>query len=253
MEAEVTAFLESFAVEAGAIATSLFRSSISVETKGDGTPVTIADRRIEELFRRAVERRFPGHGILGEEFGASASNGRYSWVVDPIDGTKSFAAGLLDWGIMVAFCIDNEPVIGLVAQPVLHEVMIGTPSGTRLNGKPVCVNEPASLSDAVLLLTSFTEYPQGAPRKQFDRLTRAVHITRDFGNCYQYLMVAAGWAHIALDPAMKPWDIKALIPIIRGAGGVITDYAGGDPNRGNSIIAAAPRTHAEVLGYLAGA
>lgn len=246
-------FAAELAEASGRAIAGMFRHpDLAVESKADASPVTAADRYAETLLRDRISERFPDHGIVGEEFGARNEDAEYVWVLDPIDGTISFVAGVPLFGTLIGLLCDGEPILGVIHQPVTRELVIGTTSGTTFNGKPVRVREDRSLSEATLLTTD----PGAVGRHQdlagFEALWSRTALYRGWGDCYGYLMVASGRADIMLDPAMHPWDIAALVPVIRGAGGVITTWRGDDPIGGSSTVAAAPGLHREVLDILNG-
>ena len=246
---------ESFAVElaeaAGRIIRPLFGDpNLKVDTKSDETPVTAADRDAELRIREMIRARYPDHGIRGEEFGTENSDAAYTWIIDPIDGTKSFITGCPLFGTLVALVHRGQPVVGLIHQPIINQVCLGNGNDTTLNGKPVRVRETDTLAAATLLLTDFVGVGDHQDRTGYDRLVSKVALARTWGDCYGYLLVASGFADIMLDPTLKDWDILALIPVIRGAGGIITDWQGQDPVKGTSIVAASPGLHAEVIRIL---
>ncbi|MBI5731012.1 MAG: histidinol-phosphatase, partial [Ignavibacteriales bacterium] len=220
--------------------------------KPDQSPVTIADKKAEEFMREAIMKKFPNHGILGEEFGEHNPNAGYKWVLDPIDGTKSFICGTVTFGTLIALTKNGKPILGVINQPILNEFLIGDNYKTELNGKRVNVRECNNLSDAVLLTTDQLNIEKYQNIKNFDNLVHKVKLYRQWGDCYGYYLVATGYADIMIDPIMNPWDLMALIPIIRGAGGTITDYYGNDPLNGNSIVATGGKIHDEVIELLNG-
>lgn len=224
--------------------------SVSVESKADASPVTIADREAETLLREMIQKRFPDHGIVGEEFGNVNADAEWVWSLDPIDGTKSFMSAVPLFGTLIALLHRGQPVLGAIHQPILRQLMIGDGALTTLNGAPVRVRGERTLIDATLLTSDplfLAKYQNGAACEQ---LARTVKLYRTWGDCYGYLLLASGWADIMIDPIMNPWDIAALIPIVRGAGGVITDWQGGDPVKASAIVAAAPELHASVIAML---
>lgn len=246
---------ESFAVElaeaAGEIIRPLFADpSLAVDTKSDATPVTAADRNAEERIREMIAARYPDHGIMGEEFGVERADAEYSWIIDPIDGTKSFITGCPLFGTLIALLRNGQPQIGLIHQPILNQTCLGNGSRTLMNGRTVRVRDTADLSAVTLLLTSFTSVGQAQDQAGFDRLVSQVALARTWGDCYGYLLVASGFADIMLDPIVNDWDKLALIPVIRGAGGIITDWQGKDPVAGSSIVAASSALHSEVIHLL---
>jgi histidinol phosphatase-like enzyme (inositol monophosphatase family) len=226
--------------------------ALEVELKADQTPVTMADRGAEKLMREMIHAKFPGHGIIGEEFGSENEEAEFVWVLDPVDGTKAFASASPLFGTLIALQHRGQPVLGAINQPVLHQLVIGDGRTTTLNDRPVRVRECARIEDATLLtgdLFSPGEYQDGPA---FDGLLRRVKMARTWGDCYGYLLVATGWADAMLDPVMKPWDIQALVPVIRGAGGIVTDWQGRDPVKGDSLVAAGPAIHAQIIAALNG-
>jgi myo-inositol-1(or 4)-monophosphatase len=225
---------------------------VEVETKADASPVTIADKGAEELMRRLILERFPQHGIIGEEQGNERADAEWVWVLDPIDGTKSFMSACPLFGTLIALMHRGQPVLGAIHQPILRQLMIGDGHSTTLNGQPVRIRQRTTLAEATLLTSdplNLARYQDGAA---CERLVNQVRLYRTWGDCYGYLLLASGWADVMLDPIMNPWDIAALIPVIRGAGGVITDWRGGDPVRADSIVAAGPELHGQVLKVLNG-
>jgi myo-inositol-1(or 4)-monophosphatase len=245
------AFVGELAEESGALIRKYFRSpGLVVDVKGDQTPVTDADRGAEDLLRKRILARFPDHGILAEEFGSERTEAEYVWVLDPIDGTKSFVSGVPLFGTLIGLLHRGEPILGAIHQPIVRELCLGDNTTTTLNGAPVRVRSTARLADAIVLtsdVTSAAQYQDGAA---WDRLVSKVRWVRTWGDCYGYLLVATGHADVMADPIMAPWDLLPLVPVIRGAGGVITDWHGGDVVRGHSSIAANPTLHPEVLACL---
>lgn len=249
---ELKQFCRLLADESGAVIKKYFRNELQVETKSDATPVTIADKQAEELMRGMIMKNFPGHGILGEEFGDYKPDAEYKWVLDPIDGTKSFVCGAVTFGTLIALLKNGRPVLGVINQPVLGEFLIGDNFSSELNGKKVKVRECKDLRDAVLLTTDHINIEKYQNAGGFEKLIREVKLYRNWGDCYGYYLLATGYADIMIDPVMSPWDMLALIPIVNGAGGKITDYQGDDAVSGKSIVAAAPEIHDTVISILNG-
>ena len=224
---------------------------LSIETKSDKTPVTEADRGAEELMRRMISARYPDHGILGEELGAHRADAEFVWVLDPIDGTRSFASGCPLFGTLIALLHHKQPVLGAIHQPVLHQLLIGDGNNTTLNERTVRCRKTTRIEDATFLYTdphSPARYQNGSA---FDGVLQKAKLVRTWGDCYGYLLVAGGWADAMCDPIMNPWDIAALVPVVRGAGGVITDWQGRDVVNGRSTVAAAtPELHAALIAAL---
>ncbi len=249
-ETELKEFILMLAIESGKIIRSYFRNEISIEFKADSSPVTIADKKAEEIMREMIMKNYPEHGIIGEEFGIHNPDAEYQWVLDPIDGTKSFVCGTVTFGTLIALMKNGEPVLGAINQPILSEFLLGDNSTAMLNGSFVNVRPCDTLADAVLLTTDHRNIAKYQNAEKFDKLISSVELYRNWGDCYGYYLLATGYADIMIDPIMSQWDLMALIPIIRGAGGIITDYQGNDPVKGKSIIAASPGIHGEVIKIL---
>lgn len=248
--AELDSFLKLLALESSGIIKKYFRTSLAVESKSDFSPVTIADRIAEERMRNLIQKEFPSHGIIGEEFGEENTNSEYIWVLDPIDGTKSFISGALSFGTLVALLKNGNPIIGVINHPILNEFLVGDGNNSFLNDKQVKMRDCKNLSDATLLTTDHLNIGRYQNKNGFDNLINAVKLYRNWGDCYGYYLLSTGFADVMIDPIMNVWDSMALIPIVKGAGGIITDYQGGDPVRGNSIVAANKNLHSLVIKYL---
>lgn len=227
------------------------QAGLAVETKADHSPVTAADRGAEALMRSRIAKKFPGHGVIGEEYGTENGDAEFVWVLDPIDGTKSFITGVPLWGTLIALLRRGQPVLGCIHQPILRQLMLGDGKSTTLNGRPVRCRSTARVEDATLLYSDPHHPAKYQNGPAFDALARRAKLVRTWGDCYGYLLIANGQADVMADPIMNPWDIAALVPVIRGAGGVITDWRGGEAYPAESTVAAAtPALHAEVLAAL---
>jgi myo-inositol-1(or 4)-monophosphatase len=246
-------FMAELAAESGSFIRPLYgQGTLAVESKADESPVTAADRGAEQLMRKLIAKRYPDHGIIGEEFGSERPDAEFVWVLDPIDGTKSFISGVPLWGTLIGFLHQGQPVLGCIHQPVLGQLVVGDGQTTTLNGRQTRVRPGKTLAEATLLTsdtTNLAKYQNGAA---CDRLVSSVKLYRTWGDCYGYMLLATGLADVVLDPIMNPWDIAALVPVIRGAGGIITDWKGSSPYPADSTIAAAPELHAEVIRVLNG-
>lgn len=246
------AFIRELATESGRFILPHYGDSdLMIETKGDASPVTAADRGAEELMRKRILSRFPDHGIIGEEFGTDRPDAEWVWVLDPIDGTKSFITAVPLWGTLIALLHNGQPVLGCIHQPVLGQLMIGDNHVTTLNERPVRCRDTRKIEQATVLTSdhlNLARYQNGAAS---DRMLTRARLTRTWGDCYGYLLLASGHADVCLDPIMNPWDIAALVPVIRGADGVISDWQGGQPYpAAHTIAAATPELHTAVVGAL---
>jgi len=204
-----------------------FNTVLSVETKGDGSPVTIADREAEEAARAWIAAHFPEDGIVGEEFGTTEGTSGRQWYLDPIDGTKSFVRGVPLWGSLVAVTKGEEVLAGAACFPAMNELIAAAVGkGCWWNGVRAHVSETATLAGAAVLITDERAFRRSEQRDGWRTLTGEAAISRTWGDCYGYLLVATGRAEVMVDPVINPWDIACFLPIIEEAGGVLTDLAG---------------------------
>lgn len=225
--------------------------STAVEFKEDESPVTAADRGAEKIMRAMITGRFPDHGIIGEEFGSENADAEWVWVLDPIDGTKSFITGVPLWTTLIGLLHHGQPVLGAINQPTLGQLAVGDNATTTLNGLPIRCRATTQLSEATLVTSDHRNLAHHQPDSNTDALIDACRLYRTWADGYGYLMLAAGFVDIAMDPIVNPWDIAALVPVVRGAGGTITDWHGGAPYPAESTIAAAtPELHQSVLATL---
>jgi inositol-phosphate phosphatase/L-galactose 1-phosphate phosphatase/histidinol-phosphatase len=212
--------------QAGAIVRRYFRKPLAIEQKADLSPVTQADREAEQAMRGMIESAFPDHGIFGEEFGRVRAESDFTWVLDPIDGTKSFIAGLPLFGILIALCFKGKPVLGIIDQPVSRERWVGIAGeATIFNGKAVHTRTGTGLAEATLYATSPDMF-EGEAAAGFGRLRNAVKLTRYGADCYAYGLLACGFIDLVVESALKPYDFSALAPVVEGAGGSFTDWQG---------------------------
>jgi myo-inositol-1(or 4)-monophosphatase len=256
---DFAAFVNELATLSGETILPFFRTALSVEDKSRGhgfDPVTAADRAAESAMRSLIRRSFPEHGIIGEEFGAERADAEYVWVLDPIDGTKSFICGMPAWGTLIGLTRFGVPVFGMMHQPFTRERFSGDggaahyrgPAGDRVLQARHC----AALADAVLFTTS-PLLMTARDRRAFAKVEEAVRLSRYGGDCYAYCMLAAGHVDLVIETGLNPHDVIALIPIVTGAGGIITTWEGAAPEGGGRIVAAADaRVHAAARAILAG-
>jgi len=255
---DFTAFIGRLATASGETILPFFRTSLSIDNKNpsDFDPVTEADRAAEAVMRRLIKQNFPQHGIVGEEFGSEREDADYVWVLDPIDGTKSFISGFPVWGTLIALLHKGTPVYGMMHQPYIGERFSGDNGSARYQGtsgeRRLAVRRCASLQDAVLFTTS-PRLMSDTDRDAFHRVEQDVRLSRYGGDCYSYCMLAAGHLDLVIETELKPYDIAALIPIITGAGGVVTTWEGKPAQGGGRIVAAGdPRVHEAALKRLNG-
>ncbi len=250
-------FVEELAKVAGDAIRPFFRSALGVENKsklGMFDPVTEADRAAETAMRRLINKTFPAHGIVGEEFGSDKPDAPYVWVLDPIDGTKSFIAGMPAWGTLIGLMKDGAPVYGMMHQPFIGEWFSGDGGSARYRGpagdRKLTARHCASVKDAILYTTSPLLMDE-TERKQFQKVEAQAKHSRYGGDCYSYCMVAAGHIDLVIEAGVHSFDIVPLIPIIEGAGGIITTWTGENAYNGGRIIAAGDkRVHAEAMKLL---
>jgi len=256
---DFAAFVDELAAVSGETIRPFFRTALGIENKslsGGFDPVTAADRAAETAMRALIKKTFPEHGILGEELGAEHPDAEYVWVLDPIDGTKSFICGMPAWGTLIGLTRRGEPIYGIMHQPFTHEHFSGDGSAASYRGpagnRALRTRACAQLQDAVLLTTS-PLLMREADRRAFRRVEQAVRLSRYGGDCYAYCMLAAGHVDLVIETELKPYDVLPLIPIIEGAGGVITTWDNGKPHAGGKIIAAGDkRAHAQAMELLKG-
>ena len=212
---------------AGVVQRRYFRTPVAVDTKADASPVTIADREAEAVMRELIAATFPGHGILGEEHGRDRVEAEFVWVLDPIDGTKSFITGRPLFGTLIAVAHAGRPLLGLIDQSILQERWVGiTGAGACWNGRPIRTRSCARLEEAVLLSTSPDLFDRLDDAAAFARLHDRVRLPLYGGDCYSYGQVALGLADLVVECGLQPYDFMALAPVVEGAGGRMTDWQG---------------------------
>jgi len=255
---DFAAFVDELATASGDAILPFFRTALGVEDKGSAAgfdPVTAADRAAENAMRTLIRRTFPEYGVIGEEYGDDRTDAEYVWVLDPIDGTKSFISGMPAWGSLIALTHRGEPVFGMMHQPFIKERFSGDGGAARYRGpageRALHVRPCTSLKEAVLFTTSPRVMPAD-DRKSFGRVEEMVRLSRYGGDCYAYCMLAAGHVDLVIESGLKPFDIMALIPIVEGAGGIVTSWDGGSAKNGGRVIAAGDkRVHQAAMTVLA--
>jgi myo-inositol-1(or 4)-monophosphatase len=236
-----------------------FRSANRVDVKSGAVwdPVTEADRAGEEAIRGLIEARFPEHGILGEELGSKETQSPFTWILDPIDGTRAFICGMPTWATLIGLLYQGKPVLGVMHQPFVGETFYGNPGGawSRHRGRSVklTVRPARPLTEAILTTTAPELYRTAAEQRILKRMASATRLTRYGGDSYFFCVLAAGQTDIAMDAHMETYDIAPLIPIIEGAGGVVSTWTSGDPTSGGNVVAASSRILLdEALAVIAG-
>lgn len=210
--------------EAGAIVKQYFRQPFTIETKADDSPVTIADKSVEKRLREILEKARPEDGIFGEEFGIKKSQNGLTWVIDPIDGTKSFMIGRPTFGTLIALCENDAPVLGVIDQAILKERWMGAKDlPTTLNGAPVRARACPTLANAVIGSTTPAMFSDTGP--VYERFETGCKMIWG-GDCYMYGLLASGFMDVCIEANLKPYDFAALVPIVEGAGGIMSDWQG---------------------------
>ena len=254
---DFVAFVEELAAASGEALRPFFRTTLGVENKSISAgfdPVTAADRAAEAAMRTLIKRTFPEHGIVGEEFPADNPDAEYVWVLDPIDGTKSFICGMPVWGTLIALTRGGDPIYGMMHQPFIGEHFSGDGSAASYRGpagdRALRARPCAELGEAILATTS-PLLMSGGDLNAFRSVEHAVRLSRYGGDCYAYCMLAAGQVDLVIETGLKPYDVLPLIPIIEGSGGVVTTWENERAHAGGRIIAAGDRRlHAQALAIL---
>lgn len=221
-------FAEELADASGAEVLKYFRRPLDVESKADTSPVTIADRQSEKVIRDLIEKRFPSHGIVGEEFGKKDENAEFVWVLDPIDGTKSFITGSPLFGTLIALLHNGEPVVGVISQPYIRERWTGAKGEvSRFNGREIHTRKCGGLEKSAVFSTGGRlMFKNPDDYRRFENLAKPAAVTRFSADCYAYGLLAMGCIDVVCEAGMKLYDYAALIPVVSGAGGVMTDWNG---------------------------
>jgi histidinol-phosphatase len=241
---DFTKFVDELASVAGEAILPFFRTTLTIDDKSRGTgfdPVTAADRAAEAAMRTLIRETFPAHGIIGEEYGSERADAEYVWLLDPIDGTKSFICGMPAWGTLIGLMRLGQPVFGMMHQPFTRERFTGDgatahyrgPAGDRVLRSRRCPD----IGDAILQTTS-PRLMNETDRAVFERVENNVRLSRYGGDCYAYCMLAAGFVDLVIETELKPHDVAALIPIIEGAGGIVTTWENAPAAGGGRIVAA---------------
>jgi myo-inositol-1(or 4)-monophosphatase len=251
---DISRFIDDLATQSGQAIMPYFRSALTAEDKSDGRdfdPVTEADRAGEAVMRHMIKTTFPDHGITGEEFADENAGAEYVWVLDPIDGTKAFISGLPLWGTLIGLKHKDTPAYGLMHQPFTGERFAGDGRSARYRGpageRPLTTRSCASLAEATISTTTPQMF-SGKTLEAYRRVESSCRFHRYGCDCYAYCMLAAGHMDLVIETNLKPCDILPLIPIVTGAGGIVTDWQGNPVTGGGNVVAAGdPRVHAMAL------
>ena len=239
---------------AGAAIRPYFRTQLAVDDKADLSPVTVADRAAEAAMRRLIGERFPEHGIIGEEYGRERDNAEFVWVLDPIDGTKSFISGVPLFGTLIALARHGKPILGIIDQPISGERWVGVADrATTHNGSSVRCRPCPGVAAATVFATSPDMF-KDADADAFARVARAAKLVRYGADCYAYGLVAHGFIDLVVEASLKPYDFSAMPPIVEGAGGIATDWQGAPvtlASDGRVLVAGDRRAHQLALQLLA--
>lgn len=250
--AELLDFATHLAWTGGRRTLAYFNCQVPTEHKADGSPVTLADREAEAVMRALIAERFADHGIVGEEHGEVAGKAPIRWIIDPIDGTRTFVRGVPLYGTLVGVEVEGEPTVGVIYIPALDEmVAAGRGLGCRWNGRACRVAPTSELSDALMVATDEAAVRQRLGAAGHDALVGATALSRTWADCYGYVLVATGRAEIAMDAVMALWDNAALLPIIEEAGGRFTSWRGERTIDGGDAVATNGALHERVLALLA--
>ena len=256
---EYLGFARTAARAAGDAILPYFRSRMQVTNKLSGQgfdPVTLADQAGERVIRAAIEDAYPDHGIFGEEFGLKSGNG-LTWVIDPIDGTRAFMTGMLHWGVLLALFDGEQPIVGVMYQPYTDELFSGDNESAwyeRAGESRSLETSACRRVDEACLSTTGIDWLPASKQGRFRQLSQATKLTKMGGDCYLFGMLAMGSLDLGVEAGLNAYDIQALMPIVRGAGGVVTDWEGGNPSLGGTVLASATQAlHSEAMTLLGSA
>lgn len=256
------AFAHKLADAAGTAIRPYFRARIDVSSKGGSShpgydPVTQADRGAETAMRLLIRETFPDDGIVGEEFGTAEGESGFVWVLDPLDGTRAFIAGQPMWGTLIGLEHKGRPIAGIIEQPFLRERFVGANGRSEMYNAegatiPLRARECPDLSEAILCTTHPWAHFDDAERACFQKVEHAARMSRYGGDCYSYALLAMGFVDIVMEARLAHWDISAIVPVVEGAGGVVTDWGGKPVHEGGDVLACGDkRVHAAIMELIA--
>lgn len=229
---------------------SYYREQLDIQVKKDLSPLTEADLEIEKLIVSEILKRYPTHSIHGEEFGEVNGENEFKWIIDPIDGTKSFVSGVPLFSTIIGVLRNGNPIYGAYINSITNDVLISDGKKCFHNNKETKRRDCKKLEEATLLTSDHFVVGKFQHQERFDSLARKVKLYRTWGDAFAYFLLCTGYADIMIDPIVAPWDALPVIPILRGADVTVTDYHGNDPVKGNSIIAANTDLHQQVIEFL---
>ncbi|MFO1082172.1 MAG: histidinol-phosphatase [Reyranellaceae bacterium] len=253
VDAELVGLAHRLADAARPIAARYFRSDLAIDDKSDLSPVTRADREAEAAMRELLDRHAPQHGVFGEEYGAVRTDAEHVWVLDPIDGTKAYITGMPIFGTLIALLHRGRPVLGIIDQPILQERWLGVAGApSTFNGRPIRVRRCGALAEAYMYSTAPVMFP-GPLEQQHAALAQRAKLFRWGGDCYAYGLLASGHVDLVVENSLKLYDFAALVPVVEGAGGLITDWRGrplDDKSDGSVLAAGDAAVHAAAMAAL---
>lgn len=246
-------FATKIAFEAGRLTLAHFQTDVQADFKDDDTPVTVADKKAEELIRHRLEQAFPAHAILGEEFGETNAGASHRWIIDPIDGTKAFMRGVPLYAVLIGLEIEGRSEVGAVYLPALDEMICAaTDEGCYWNGRRSYVSAAKDLSRSIIAFTDIASFAKHGRQEAFGRIAEACYDRRGWSDAYGYALVATGRVEIMLDPIVNPWDLAPFPPILREAGGYFGDWSGNETIYGAEALATTQTLLPEVLRLVEG-
>jgi len=247
---ELSTFASGLAVHVGPIALEYFKAPLAVEQKEDLSPVTIADRTVEDELRRVIAQTYPEHGIYGEEHGRENLESEFIWVIDPIDGTKSFISGMPTFGTLIALLYQGSPIIGVIDMPALDERWMGISGKTTLRNNAQCKTSDCTSLNKATIYTTSPDMFDDAGWLSFDGVSKQAFMRRFGGDCYAYGLLASGHIDAVMEMSLEPYDFMALVPVVEQAGGTITDWQGNAltlQSDGKVVASASQSLHAEII------
>lgn len=257
IEKDYIKFINELGDAAAAVSLKYFKKPLDILSKGKklGTefdPVTVADRNTEFAIRELIRKKYPTHSIMGEEHADENKSSNYKWIIDPIDGTRAYITGVPTWGTLIALKDGDTPEIGMIDQPYLNERFIGTKNGSTMNGAPIKCRPCDSIFNATISTTDPLQlFKNDDEQDRFFRVAAGAKMMRNGYDCYAYAMVAMGFMDVVIEAGLEAYDIQGIIPVIEGAGGIVTNWQGEKVTDGGQVVACGDkRLHEQVIGLL---